>query len=140
MKPSRKIQRPGDTGTEINPEDPRQRSAVTDAGFRWLSSRLCCRSFAKDAEQGEKIGRALVKRRLAACVNNVPQVSTHFWWKDKLENQKESLLIVKTKISLVPDIVKAVKKLHSYSIPEIIALPIIGGDENYLDWIENEVV
>ena len=95
---------------------------------------------AKDAEEAEKISKTLVKRRLAACVNTVPQVSTNFWWKDKLENSKESMLIVKTKESLVSDIVKAVKKLHSYSIPEIIALPIIGGSEDYLEWIENEVV
>ena len=72
---------------------------------------------AKDAEEAEKIGKALVKRRLAACVNIVPQVSSLFWWKDKLENTKESLLIVKTKESLVPDIVKATRKLHSYSYP-----------------------
>ncbi|HTY82512.1 MAG TPA: divalent-cation tolerance protein CutA [Dehalococcoidales bacterium] len=95
---------------------------------------------ARDAEEAEKISKALVKRRLAACVNTIPQVNTHFWWKDKLEHQKESFLIIKTKESLVPEIVKAVKKLHSYSVPEIIALPIIGGDEAYLDWIENEVV
>jgi periplasmic divalent cation tolerance protein len=95
---------------------------------------------AKDAEEAEKIGKALVKRRLAACANTVPQVSSHFWWKDKLENTKESLLMVKTKESLVPDIVKAVKKLHSYSVPEIIAVPIIGGGEDYLDWIDNEVI
>ena len=95
---------------------------------------------AKDEEEAEKIGKALVKRRLAACVNTMPQVSSHFWWKDKLENAKESLLIVKTKESLIPEIVKAVKRLHSYSVPEIIALPIIGGSEDYLDWIENEVI
>jgi periplasmic divalent cation tolerance protein len=95
---------------------------------------------AKDFEEAGKISKALVKRRLAACVNVVPQVSSNFWWKDKLETSKESLLIIKTKESLVPDIVKAVKKLHGYSVPEIIALPIIGGSEDYLDWIENEVM
>ena len=95
---------------------------------------------AKDTEEAEKISKTLVKRRLAACVNTVPQVSSNFWWKDKLENTKESLLIAKTKASLVPEIIKAVKKLHSYSVPEIIALPIINGNDAYLDWIENEVV
>jgi periplasmic divalent cation tolerance protein len=89
----------------------------------------------KDAEEAEKISKALVKRRLAACVSTVPEVSSRFWWKDKLDNAKESLLVVKTKDSLLPEIIKSVKKIHSYSVPEIIALPIVGGNPDYLDWI-----
>jgi periplasmic divalent cation tolerance protein len=94
----------------------------------------------RDAEEAEKISKSLVKRRLAACVNTIPEVSSRFWWKDKLETSKECLLIVKTRESLLPDIIKSVKKLHSYSIPEIIAMPIIGGDQDYFDWIDNEVI
>ncbi|MGD0795534.1 MAG: divalent-cation tolerance protein CutA [Dehalococcoidales bacterium] len=94
----------------------------------------------KDADEAEKIGKTLVKRRQAACVNIVPEVSSHFWWKDKLNAAKESLLIVKTKESLLPDIIKSVKKAHSYSVPEIIALPIVGGNRDYLDWIDSEVL
>ena len=94
----------------------------------------------RDAEEAEKIGKTLVKRRQAACVNIIPEVSSHFWWKDKLDSSKESLLVVKTRDSLLPDIVKAVKKIHSYSVPEIIALPIVGGNPDYLDWIDSEVI
>jgi periplasmic divalent cation tolerance protein len=94
----------------------------------------------RDAEEAEKISKALVKRRHAACVNIIPEVSSRFWWKDKLETSKECMLIIKTRGSLLPDIIKSVKKMHSYSIPEIIALPIIGGDQDYFDWIDNEVI
>jgi periplasmic divalent cation tolerance protein len=94
----------------------------------------------KDVEEAEKIGKTLVKRRQAACVNVIPEVSSHFWWKDKLDASKESLLIVKTKSSLLPDIIKSVRKIHSYSVPEIIALPIVGGNQDYLDWIDSEVI
>ena len=95
---------------------------------------------AKDPEEAQKIAKVLVKRRQAACVNIVPGVSSHFWWKDKLENADESLLIVKTMESLLPEVIKSVKKIHSNSIPEIIALPIIGGSRDYLEWIDSETI
>ena len=94
----------------------------------------------RNAEEAEKISEMLVKRRLAACVNSVAEVSSHFWWKDKLEYSKECLLIVKTREKLFQDIVKAVKKIHSYSIPEIIAMPIINANEEYLEWLDSEVI
>ncbi len=93
----------------------------------------------KDTAEAQKIAVALLKRRLAACVNIVPEVNSHFWWQDKLDSAKESLLVIKTKDTLLPDIVKSVKKIHSYTVPEIIALPIVGGNQDYLDWIDNEV-
>jgi periplasmic divalent cation tolerance protein len=94
----------------------------------------------RDAVEAEKIGKTLVKRRLAACANIVPEVSSHFWWKDKLDAAKEGLLMAKTKETLLPDIIRSVKKMHSYTVPEIIALPIAGGNQDYLDWIDSEVI
>ena len=94
---------------------------------------------ARDKDEAQKIARTLLKRRQVACVNIVPEVSSHFWWKDKLDAAQESLLVAKTRDVLLPDVVKSVKKIHSYSIPEIIALPIVGGNEEYLDWIDSEV-
>jgi len=93
----------------------------------------------KDAEEAQKIAQTLLKRRQAACVNILSDVHSHFWWQGKLDNSRENLLVAKTKESLLPDIVKSVKKIHSYSVPEIIALPVIGGSQEYLDWIEQEV-
>jgi periplasmic divalent cation tolerance protein len=94
----------------------------------------------KDNEEAQKIAKSLLKRRQAACVNIIPEVNSHFWWKDKLDSARESLLIVKTKESLLPELVKSVKKIHSYSVPEIIALPIVGGSQEYLDWMDSEVI
>ena len=81
----------------------------------------------------------LLNQRKAACVNIVPNVSSLFWWQDKLDSAQESLLIVKTKASLLDEIIRLVKEIHSYDVPEIIALPIIGGNQDYLEWIDKEV-
>jgi periplasmic divalent cation tolerance protein len=94
---------------------------------------------AGSAVEAEKISQALVERRLAACVSNVAEVSSRFWWQDKLDTARESLLIVKTRSSLLPDIIKEVKKIHGYSVPEIIALSIVDGNQDYLNWIDREV-
>ncbi|OGO01563.1 MAG: hypothetical protein A2Y90_01420 [Chloroflexi bacterium RBG_13_52_12] len=93
----------------------------------------------KEPEEAQKIAKALLKRRQAACVNILPGIESHFWWKDKLDSAKEILLIIKTRESLLPDLIKSVKKIHSYSIPEIIAVPIVGGSRNYLEWIDSEI-
>ena len=94
---------------------------------------------AGDSEEAGRIARGLLEQRLAACVNVVAGMDSRFWWRGKLDEAKESLLIVKTKGRLLPEIVASVKKLHSYEVPEIIALPVIGGSREYLDWIDNEV-
>jgi periplasmic divalent cation tolerance protein len=87
-------------------------------------------------EEAHKIAESLVNRRKAACVNIVPRVDSLFWWKDKLDSARESLLLVKTKASLFPEIISLVKEIHSYEVPEIIALPIIAGSEDYLKWLD----
>ena len=91
------------------------------------------------AEEAQRISKVLLNQRKAACVNTVPKVSSLFWWQDKLDSAQESLLIVKTKASQLDEIVRLVKELHSYDIPEIIALPIVGGNQDYLEWIGKEV-
>jgi periplasmic divalent cation tolerance protein len=94
----------------------------------------------KDPEEGQKIAKTLLKRRLAACINIIPGVESHFWWKDKLDMSSEILLIAKSKEALLPDIIKSVKRSHSYSTPEVIALPIISGSRDYLEWIDSETI
>jgi len=92
-----------------------------------------------DAEEARRIADVLVKKRKAACVNIVPGVSSLFWWQGKVEKTDESLLMVKSRASLLNQIVKLVKQHHSYDVPEIIALPIIGGNPDYLEWIGKEL-
>ena len=89
--------------------------------------------------EAREIANALLTQRKAACVNIVPGVNSLFWWQDKLDSAQESLLIVKTKASVLNEIVRLVREIHSYDIPEIIALPIIGGNRDYLEWIGRQV-
>ena len=91
------------------------------------------------AEEAQQISRILLNQRKAACVNIVPKVSSLFWWQDKLDSAQENLLIIKTKTSQLNEIVRLVKEIHSYDVPEIIALPILNGSDDYLEWIDKEV-
>jgi len=85
--------------------------------------------------EARRVAEVLLEQRKAACVNIVPTVTSLFWWKDRIESDQESLLIVKSKASLLDEIVSLVKGIHSYDVPEVIALPIIGGNPDYLNWI-----
>ena len=90
-------------------------------------------------EEAHKIAELLLNQRKAACVNIVSEVDSLFWWEGKLGEGCESLLIVKTRASLFPQIITLVKGVHSYEVPEIIALPIISGNEDYLKWLDTTV-
>ena len=89
-------------------------------------------------ETAQKITDKLLTERKAACVNIIPKVESHYWWQGKIESANELMLIVKTRAALLDELVTLVKSIHPYSVPEIIALPIIGGNEDYLKLIEKE--
>jgi periplasmic divalent cation tolerance protein len=91
---------------------------------------------AKNKKEAQKISASLIKAKLAACVNIVDKVSSIFFWAGKIDQAKESLLLIKSKKDKLPKIIKLVRSLHSYKVPEIIALPIIAGDKPYLRWID----
>lgn len=91
---------------------------------------------ASSIEEGEKIATALVDHRLVACVNVVSSVKSLFFWEGKTDHASEVLLIAKSRRPLLDKIIGHVKKTHSYKVPEIIALPVIGGSEEYLKWVE----
>ena len=90
-------------------------------------------------KEAHNIAELLLNQRVAACVNIVPRVDSFFWWQGEINSTQESLLIVKTRASLFQKIVDMVKKAHGYEVPEIIALPIVDGNEDYLNWINGEV-
>jgi periplasmic divalent cation tolerance protein len=93
---------------------------------------------ADSAEQADSISRQLIELRLAACVSTLGSVNSVFWWQGKTNSEREFLLLAKTRASFLPRLVATVKKIHTYSVPEIIALPIVGGNADYLDWLSNE--
>lgn len=89
--------------------------------------------------EAERITKELLNEKLVACVNILPKINSHFWWKGKIDSVDEVLLTAKTQSKFFNDIVKLVKKLHSYEIPEIIALPVIDGNKEYLNWISKSI-
>ena len=92
---------------------------------------------AKDKKETQKIAQGLLEAKLIACANITDGVQSFFWWQGKIDSSKEVLLILKTKKILFKKISVKVKSLHSYQTPEIIALPIINGSKDYLDWISS---
>ena len=90
-------------------------------------------------EQGRAIADRLLERKLCACANLVPRVDSRFWWKGQLDEARESLLVIKTRRSVLEELGRVVRETHSYEVPEIIALPLIWGSQSYLDWIGREV-
>ena len=93
----------------------------------------------RDGEEAHGIARLLLHERKAACVNILARVNSVFWWQGHIDSAQESLMIIKSKDALLPEIVNLVKGVHSYEVPEIVAIPIIGGNEDYLEWIASEV-
>ncbi len=90
-------------------------------------------------EEAEKLATTLVEEKHAACINIVGEVTSIYWWKGRVERDKEALLIIKTSIEKLEALVKRIREIHSYSVPEIIALPITAGNPDYLAWIRDSL-
>jgi periplasmic divalent cation tolerance protein len=87
----------------------------------------------------ERLARALLDARLAACVNVVPGVRSFYHWKGEIESAAEFMLIIKTSRDLFPVLLAEIEKLHPYEVPELLALPVLAGAENYLSWLESNL-
>lgn len=87
------------------------------------------------AEEASRIARGLVEQQAAACVTILPSVRSVYRWQGAVEEASEHLLVIKTRAACYPTLETAIKSLHSYEVPEIIALPIVAGSKSYLDWL-----
>lgn len=92
---------------------------------------------APSKEVGRKLSEILVKEKLIACCNMVENVESIYEWKGKVEQDTEVLMIVKSRQDYIDKIVEVVTKNHPYEVPEVIAMPIIGGNKQYMEWVES---
>ena len=90
-------------------------------------------------EEAEKIANHVVRSRHAACATTIPMVRSIYWWEGKVVNEQETVLIMKTTADRFPLLQDTVRKVHSYKVPEIVALPVSHGLPQYLEWVRGEV-
>ncbi len=93
----------------------------------------------KSKQEAETIAHSLLEKKLIACANIVEHIDSFFWWQKKIDSSREALLIAKSRKELFEQILAAVKEKHSYELPEIIAIPLINADEDYLKWIDESI-
>ena len=124
----------------LGDDGPPARSAELDHGqmlhSQAMTDKVVVLVTCSSAEEAARIAQALVERRLAACANIVPGIRSIYRWEGKVQDEQEALLIIKTTRARFAALREAVEKLHSYSVPEVIALPIVDGAEKYLKWME----
>ncbi len=104
-----------------------------------MTDKIVVFSTAPSAEEAEKIARSLVDARLAACVNVVPGMRSFYRWKGSIEDAPEWLLVIKSSRGRFDALRTVLEKLHSYEVPEVIALSVIDGAQNYLNWMDGEL-
>ena len=93
---------------------------------------------APSLDEARRLGKILVAERLAACVNILPGMESHYWWQGKMETAAETVLIAKTRADLRDDLLERVRGLHPAQTPCVVFLPVTGGHPDYLDWIATE--
>jgi periplasmic divalent cation tolerance protein len=100
-------------------------------------SALVVLSTAPKKAEADKIARTLLREHLVACVNLVPGVQSRYWWKGKIQSDAEVLLIMKTTKGRFAALKRRLHELHSYTVPEVLALPVAAGGEAYLRWLSD---
>jgi len=104
-----------------------------------MTDKIVVFSACDSEEQASQIARALVEQRLAACVNIVPGARSIYRWKGQIEDAAEWLLIIKSRRDLMEKLRAAIGNIHSYEVPELLAVPVVDGSESYLAWLDREL-
>jgi len=94
---------------------------------------------ASSLSEAQTLSDTLVGEKLAACISLVPQVRSTYWWKGKIERADEVLLLIKTSSEKFAGLAQRIKSVHSYTVPEILAVPVIKGNPDYLKWLKQSV-
>jgi periplasmic divalent cation tolerance protein len=104
-----------------------------------MTDKIVVLSACASTEEAQRMAHALVEKRLAACVNIMPGVRSVYRWKEAIEEEEEVLLVVKSSRALLDELREEIERLHSYEVPEVIALPVVDGSERYLSWMNREL-
>ena len=104
-----------------------------------MTDKIVVLSSCGSSKEAHEMARALVEKRLAACVNIVAGVRSIYHWKEGIEEEEEALLVIKTSRPLLDDLRAEIERLHSYEVPEVIAMQVVDGSERYLAWLEREL-
>ena len=104
-----------------------------------MTDKIVVLSACASAEEAQRLARALVEKRLAACVNVIPGIRSVYKWKDAIQEDEEVLLVIKTSRALMEEVKDEIERLHSYELPEVIALQVVDGSERYLAWMNREL-
>ena len=100
-----------------------------------MTDKIVVLSTCATEEEAEKLARILLEERLAACVNVIPRIRSYYRWKGAIESADECLLVVKSSRDLIGSIGAVLEKEHSYEVPELLALPVVEGGTNYMNWL-----
>ena len=104
-----------------------------------MTDKIVVLSTCASEEEGERLARLLVERKLAACVSLIPRIRSFYWWQGAIESSAECLLLVKTSRGLFDAMQNALGSAHSYEVPEVLALPIVDGSEKYMNWLDENL-
>ena len=104
-----------------------------------MTDKIVVLSTCGSEEEARKLAHGIVEASVAACVNIVPGIRSIYQWKGKVEDDSEWLLVIKSRRDMLPRLVALLEKMHSYDVPEVVALPIVDGADSYLGWIDREL-
>lgn len=90
-------------------------------------------------EDAQKIAKSLLEKRLAGCVQIIGPITSTYWWKGNIETAEEWFCVIKCRVDLYEALEKAIREVHTYEVPEILAMPVIAGNKSYLEWLNGEL-